>query len=390
MTASTPWHLQALGLPAYADRVAVRRAYAIALRRIDPAADPGGFARLREAYEAARAWCEAADGASPDGAATDVAGDPGETGAGTDEQVPPPEAGPEDTSPAPPVVDPTVTLAWRFAADVGARRADSAEALLAAALADVRQQYIDAPGRFEEHLIDLIGLQRIAHRAAVFAAAEAQCHWHEVGHLAALGERGQWIEAVLAQRDAWDELAADRRQAWLHVFVRAETQLDTSLLRDWPDVARLNERYPAWLSLHLSSETLQAWQAMFDAQTPSAREVFQRMASPDAAYLPAQVAATRARARRRRSTSWTVATFVLAMLVGISQLVVGGLRGGLSLSYDSTPLPVDTPRQCIELYDQLDRPDALAGQPPAEVERLKRRADQCARAGHWHPPVPGR
>lgn len=376
----TPWHLRALGLPAYADRVAVRRAYATALRRIDPATDPEGFARLREAYEGARAWCDASDGTPPDA---------GDAGTSPGEHAPPREAGPDDAAHATPVADPTVTLAWRFAADVGARRAESASALLAAALAEVRKQYIDAPGRFEEYLIDLVGLQRIAHRAAVFAAAEEQCHWHEVGHLAALGERGQWIEAVLAQRDAWDELAAERRQAWLDVFARAEARLDTSLLRDWPDVARLNERYPAWLSLHVSSETLQAWQAMFEAQTPSARDVFQRMASPESAYLPAQVAASRARARQR-SMSWTVAMFVLAMLVGISQLVVGGLRQGLSLSYDSTPIPADTPRQCVELYGEFDRPDALTGHPPAEVERLKLRAHRCARAGHWHPPVPGR
>ncbi|MET0504064.1 MAG: hypothetical protein ABWZ85_01935 [Luteibacter sp.] len=388
MTPVVPWHLEALGLPAYADRVAVRRAYATALRGIDPATDPAGFARLREAYEAARAWCEmsATDAPTQDDVMPEAAAEP----------VPAADTGPSPQAPdvdgaadAPVFVDPTVTLAWRFAADVGARRAESAGALLADALAEVRTQYIDAPGRFEEYLIDLIGLQRIAHRAAVFAAAEEQCHWHEVGHLAALGERGQWIEAVLAQRDAWDQLAADRRKAWLDVFVRAEAQLDASLLRDWPDVARLNERYPAWLSLHVSSETLQAWQALFDAQTPSARDVFQRMASPDAAYLPAAVGAARERARRR-SLSWTIAVFVLSMFVGISQLVVGGLRHGGTFSYDSTPLPADTPGQCAELYARFDRPDALSRQAPGEVELLKRRADRCASAGHWHPPVPGR
>lgn len=51
-----PWFLELLSLPPHADERAVRRAYATRVKLIDPATDPAAFARLREAYEAARAW----------------------------------------------------------------------------------------------------------------------------------------------------------------------------------------------------------------------------------------------------------------------------------------------------------------------------------------------
>lgn len=48
----------ALGLGLTTDQKAIRRAYATALKRIDQAADPQGFAALRSAYERARMWAE--------------------------------------------------------------------------------------------------------------------------------------------------------------------------------------------------------------------------------------------------------------------------------------------------------------------------------------------
>jgi hypothetical protein len=396
--APTPWHLEALGLPAHADRVAVRRAYAAALRRIDPAVDPRGFAHLREAYEAARAWCEAM---AADAAATTVAGPTAPTPDGDDGIAPrpaidvpaevavTPDGDAEVDAAVAPATDPTVALAWRFAGEVATQSPDEVATSLMQALAEVRTQYIDAPGRFEEHLIDLIGLQRITHRAAVFAAMEEACHWHEVGHLASLGDRGRWIETVLVQRDAWHELASDWRDVWLARFVRAEAHLDRSLLRHWPDVARLQQRYPAWIGLHLSMATLQAWQALFEAQPADTRDEWTRMAAPASAYLPARVARARQRSGRS-SASLTIGGFVLAALVGIANLVSTGLRHGGAASYGNASVPADTPRQCVELYVELDRPDALKGLSPADVQRTRTRADRCADAGHWHPPTRAR
>ena len=47
-----------LGIGPTNDQKSIRRAYAAALKRIDQAADPEGFAALRGAYEHARAWAE--------------------------------------------------------------------------------------------------------------------------------------------------------------------------------------------------------------------------------------------------------------------------------------------------------------------------------------------
>lgn len=378
------WHLEALGLPAHADLVAVRRAYAAALRGIDQAADPAGFARLREAYEAARAWCEQADAAARETAPTEVPApvneEPGECDAAPERQQQP-----EGQA----YVDPTITLAWRFAADVGARRIEAVPQLLEEALVYLRTQYIDAPGRFEEYLIDLLGLQRIGHRAAVFAAAEEQFHWREVGHLAALGQRGQWIELVLAQREDWLALAEDRRSAWLELFARAETRLDSSLLRHWPEMAKLQERFPAWLSLHVSGETLQAWKDAFEAQSPAAREAFARMAPPASAYLPAPAATTRRRSKDRRE--WGLpASLALMLLIGIGNVAFNSTHRTADLSLTPLPLsvPADTPRQCMELYARMDKPDAFAGMTADEVETMKARGARCAQRGDWHPPTP--
>lgn len=47
-----------LGITPTPDQKSIRRAYAVALKKIDQAANPEGFAALREAYERARAWAD--------------------------------------------------------------------------------------------------------------------------------------------------------------------------------------------------------------------------------------------------------------------------------------------------------------------------------------------
>jgi len=369
------WHLEVLGLPAHADLAAVRRAYATALRRIDPATDPVGFAHLRKAYEAARAWCEQT---------TAPAGSPApEREPSATESASPPQ----EEEARPPYIDPTVTLAWRFAADVGARRAEAVSQLLGEALVELRTQYIDAPGRFEEYLIDLLGLQRIGHRAAVFAAAEEQFHWREVGHLSSLGQRGQWIELVLAQREDWLALPEDRRRAWIEMFAQAEFGLDSSLARRWPEMKRLNERFPAWLSLHVSADTLQAWQAAFDAQPPWMQETYKRMATPASVYWPKRAENVRQRSRDRLTT-WTVAGFFLFLLGSSAHYLLNADRIAPTLASSSATLsmPHESAEQCAALYVRMDRIDAFAGLGEQEITALKARGDNCARDGYWHPP----
>lgn len=391
---TTPWHLELLGLPAHADAVAVRRAYAAAMRQLDPETDPAGFARLREAYVEARAYCEEA-GATADETATPdalplhdapaepLAAEGKETSANDDERLPPDAASPAVA------VDHTVTLAWRFAADVGARSPETIAALLDDVVAELRTQYIDAPGQFEEHLIDLVGMQRIAQRAHVFAAAEARFHWNEVGHLAALDERGRWIEIVLAQRETWLAMDATRRSGWLDLLAHAEERLDTAAIRRWPEIQQLHERFPAWLSLHVLTETLEAWQRHFEALPLSTRQEYMQRAPDASVYLAATLLDAR-KIKERRSQWQAAATFILALAVGALTIIFNASKHAPSSTWGSMPLPNDTPAQCDEIYARLGaRGDisVAAPLPSADAEDLKARAHRCALAGHWRAPA---
>ena len=51
-----PWYFERLNIAPTDDRKTIRRAYAVELKKIDQAADPAGFERLREAYEQAQQW----------------------------------------------------------------------------------------------------------------------------------------------------------------------------------------------------------------------------------------------------------------------------------------------------------------------------------------------
>lgn len=392
---ATPWHLELLGLPAHADALAVRRAYAVAMRQLDPETDPAGFARLREAYVEARAYCEeawatAAETATPDAlplhdAPAKPSAADGVEAAANDDSSPPAAASPAVA------VDHTVTLAWRFAADVGARPPETIAALLDDVVAELRMQYIDAPGQFEEHLIDLVGMQRIAQRAHVFAAAEARFHWNEVGHLAALDERGRWIEIVLAQRETWLAMDATRRSAWMDLLAHAEERLDTAAIRRWPEIQQLQERFPAWLSLHVLTETLEAWQRHFDALPPSMRQEYTQRAPDASAYLAATLLEAR-KAKERRSQWQAAATFVLALAMGALTMIFNASKHAPSATWNTMPIHNDTPAQCSEIYARLNaRGDVPNARPVPlnELDELKVRGHRCALAGHWHAPAPG-
>lgn len=387
-------HFDVLGLPAHADAIAVRRAYASALREIDPAVEPAAFARLREAYEAARAWCE--QQASPDETEAPPppdAHDPesmsvSKSAPETETEATSPGAEPADASPSPPVTaaEDTVRLAWHFAADVSARGPAAIPSLLDDALTALRMQYIDGPGQFEEHVIDLIGLQRIAWRADVFAAAEARFHWDEVGHLAGLDGRGRWVELVLAQRQGWLGLDAGRRAEWHALLLRAEQGLDEKTTKRWPDVAPLFERFPEWLGLYLSSGTVDAWKAAFAALPPATRDEYTRRAPEPQAYMAVQFMQAHA-IRRQRSANQAIAVFVLALVVGVINLISSGARHSAPVTVTPWRMPPDTAAQCAELYGALEKPGALE-RTPAQVAMIKERAHRCALAGHWHAPQP--
>jgi hypothetical protein len=257
MSTNTPF-FEVLGVPAHADTRAVRRAYAALLKRVDPAADPGAFARLREAYEAAMAY--GAVQGSIDTTPPVVATVPVETDASPNLPAQPAsQVSPEDD------LAHTLRLAEGFA--VAAQRVppDQVRALLAATIGDLRLGYIDAPGRFEERMIDLLMSGTVERRDVQFTALAEELHWNEIGRLAPLGSRGRWVEAVLAQEVAWRQVLLKKRAPILELLREAETRLGGDLIPLWPRVRGALEEFPDYLRLILRDARAAEWSARYDA-----------------------------------------------------------------------------------------------------------------------------
>lgn len=366
--AETPWFLRALGLPPYADVSTVRRAYAQALRTIDQASDPEGFARLRAAYEAARAWSDQAIDEPPD-----------DKTEASDDALPA-----EDADPA---LANAIDARWETAQLIDAfiaqtREADAGQAVegLNRTIAVLRTRYVDAPGEFEERLVDLLAMEGLPHRATLFETAMIPFQWSDIGQLDALGERGAWVGRVLAERELWLRLTPSWRAHWLDLFARAARKLDASTVRHWPDVATLRAHYPRWIALHLDTATSQAWRAAFDAASMSTQAMYRQMAAPPEAFRVAAPTAV----RRKSSHPWF--GFLFFMAIGIAYNLLVAIHHG-TVSPSSRSLPEDTPRTCGELHARLDRPDAFAGVDDDDADLMKRRGERCARLGYWHAPA---
>jgi len=373
-----PWHLDALGLPAHADDVAVRRAYAGRLRRLDPAADPAAFQRLRAAYDAARAWCDERP----------VIDEPGLPRSELAPATPPaPEASVASEAPTAPAHDDAAANAMRRLVD-GAARMDPVglPRLLDDVLASLRLGYIDAPGQFEELFIDALRHASLPQRAVLFDAATTAFNWHEVGHLRAHDARAEWVTRVLSQRETWLSLDADWRGTWLGLLARARNGVDDELVHRWPDMERLRDTLPDWLGLHLTPNELDAWKAAFDRLPDATRTRFQQRSAPASALVPRSARRTR---KRISSKAWAVIWFVLMLCYLISNALFTAEKDG-----NGEPLPHFreaplSPAECATLYLRFDRPDPFADMPVGEVVQAKRRAQRCALDGHWRPPEAG-
>ncbi|KJV37382.1 hypothetical protein [Luteibacter yeojuensis] len=371
----TPWCLDTLGLPAHADTVAVRRAYAARLRQVDPGADPVAFQQLREAYQAALAWCND----HPAGPA------PGQDDGWCEETR---GAADDDAAADTPPQDHAAEDAMRRLRDAVRDAGDDAiAALLGNALASLRHGYVDAPGQFEDLVIDALATAGIDRRAALFHAATEAFHWHEVGRLRRADPRAAWIGRVLAQAEDWATLDAGWRATWLAHIERAQGGIDAYVARRWPDIGRLRAWLPDWLALYLVDEQLDAWQAAFENLPRDTRDEFERRAAPPSASVPRR--GPPARPRRRLGMpplAWAALWFVLMLFYLITNGISTVRQHG-----QGEPLPnfgesALSPRECMALYAQFDKPDAFTGMRPDDVVQAKRRAQRCALDGHWRAP----
>lgn len=252
--------LAVLGVTTDADARAIKQAYAALLKRIDQAADPAAFARLREAYEQALAFVDGKTASKPAVATPTIA-----TEAVTD--VAESRTTPAPTAEEPPTADDlthTLRLAEGFA--LAAQRATSEQLrpMLDKAIAGLRRGYLDAAGRFEERLIDMLMAGAVGNRSAIFTALREAFHWEELGRLAALGTRGRWIEAVMTQEDAWHQVQLKKRAPILNTLREAEAPLTQDLMRSWPRVRGALDEFPQYLSLYLHPARKAEWRQRYE------------------------------------------------------------------------------------------------------------------------------
>lgn len=377
---SSPWHMEALGLPVHADRSAVRRAYAQMLRAIDPATDPAAFERLRAAYEAARAWCDQQDPAPPPPAPATVQTDP--VAPAAESHVPPVGQDRPSAQAHPPVaVRPSIGVlrtddvaaeqaAW-FSAQLEGRGMPDVRGLLIKALASLRSNYIDAPGQFEEHLVDQLMAGTIAHRVDVFEAALIQFHWDEVGP-ARTNPRRAWIDRVLAQREMWRAIPSVKQSLWLNRLVQARGPIEAALARHWAAFEPLNASMPDWIMLHTTPTILAAWRSAFEAMSSIERAEYTRVAQKTE--------------RPATKGGWAYRIF-RGVRLAIIGLAIGAVLFLISGIFEWYPKRISA-YECATLYARMDRPAALDHVAPAEADELKRTAHACVSQGDWKAPDP--
>jgi hypothetical protein len=276
----------------------------------------------------------------------------------------------------------TLRLADAFAA--AAQRTPSAELpdLLARTVSGLRLGYIDAPGRFEERMIDLLTDALIGRRVAIFAALGDAFHWSELGHLAPLGARGTWIETVIAQELAWRQVPPRARQAIIELLDQAEAApcIPAPLIRDWPRVATALADFPAYLGLHLGAGKQAVWRDRFNAQdhdvVPRAPSEFRRRAR----HLSGPVGGV------------SVGAFLLFAMGRLIANDTVPLPAGFSSLFDPAPAvdaaSVDRERlqRCTALYVDMDTPGALDHVSEGRAERMRDEGERCLRLGYWHRP----
>ncbi|QDE38179.1 hypothetical protein FIV34_02655 [Luteibacter pinisoli] len=381
----TPWFIELLALQADADERAVKRAYAARLKQVDPGADPAGFARLREAYEFARAWVGQQQ--------------PGDT-APPEVQASMPAAAPvqrvvnEDPHAA------ATRLAERFIRRVRyGEQADFASELEACA-AELRRQHIDAPFLFERILLDAMMHARMRRRAYVFDTLRAHFGWHEVMHLASLGPAGAWIDAVEQQRQAFETLpplAQKDLRSWLARHGESSTPIPDDVALAWPHVSEALARFPRYLGLYLTEARVTEWQRRCaEAQSAAAAHV-----EAEARRMKAYKAS---RQRRSVSVNW-FSRFGLGFLVLWVFHALVSLPGvtapAPSAAAPVAAVPATTPRShvaphvpgrneaersraffCMATIDQIDAPGTQATpQQAADARDCHVFLDALAREG---------
>lgn len=281
-----------LGIEPTSDQKAIRRAYAAALKRIDQAADPEGFAILRGAYEHARSWadiqieegesaaCSAlplsdAPQAGPDAAPGDTPEFAPESGMeAVPRQAPPAHA--QEPGPAvqaewfPPSREELEAGIEHWTRRLMQAPDDEVAQMLASALADRRLDHLEARDALAWSLARAMRLQPDG-RLALFNGARRAFDWNGLSApFPQDQDLSDWADMLLDQMEQYSQLPPPLRVRLDAVLRLAHRWAEPNLVQAYwhgRDFAQLLSIAPHLSVLDLGWARIEAWRtasARFD------------------------------------------------------------------------------------------------------------------------------
>lgn len=410
MPTPTPPFFEHLSIAPTADMRQIKRAYAVALRRIDQATEREAFEALRTAYGRALAWAEQMrhkrdDAAEPNENADadehvdhrptdDHADDVLEPGEHSRAHPPPTDAHagehgdsqaalPQTTepqhlrtftipalrpaAPAAPIVLPSALKA-SAELDLAAEQAalaQWADRLLAAggdaatmlqqALGDVRLSHLESRSRLAARLAD--GLYREPDgRAVLFDAAVAAFGWADRNARAGGGwAAADWVQQVIDEGLLWDaqpNSARRRQREALDAILATNIPTGAQVKAQVPVLRTLQTTFGAWLPLRVSSARQDVWTRLWAEPAMDTFDALPGEALPGAA-------GSRMSNTALLKKAGTTAGAVLLALTIVAYVLLSTIRGSApepSRSANAgSPAQAESPTLAFEFTGPIDR-----------------------------------